>query len=219
MNKKTIPKHIHQIWIGDASKMPVAYMETWKMKGWKYTLWTEKEIAELKLENQELFDFYYSNQNWHGASDVVRIEVLNRIGGIYIDADTERILSIDDADFMDSQFFAVEANKPNGVPQGMERIANGVMGSITGHQILKTYIEMMKNAVIPTGVLPPWSTIGGSMLTRIVYAHKKQKEDGVKILMPHTFYPFDSSGNKSRTSGITYARHIWGTTHKKYGKI
>lgn len=31
-----IPKIIHQIWIGDKTKMPTKYMDTWKMDGWEH---------------------------------------------------------------------------------------------------------------------------------------------------------------------------------------
>lgn len=181
------------------------------MPGWKYQLWTEKEIAKFGLKNKKLYRRFMAEKYYHGASDVVRIEVLERLGGIYIDADTERLASIDDAPFMQADFFAVEANKPHGVPAGMQRIANGVMGSVPGHPILKAYIAAMGKA---KQVRPAWSTIGGTMLTMIVAKHRTP---GTMILEPHTFYPHDKKGEPSRTTGKSYAHHVWGTTHGLYG--
>lgn len=218
-----IPKIIHQIWIGDPNKMPTEFMETWKMGGWTYMLWNEKAIDIFGLELRDLYDFFYKQKNYHGASDVVRVEVLKRFGGIYIDADTERIEQINDAPFIEASFFAVEANRSRGVKAGQTRIANGIIGSVANHPIIEIYAREMAKAKIPEEVLPPWSTIGGSMLTSVIYdfmgGPRQMAKSGVMILEPHTFYPFDSAGNPSRTKGKTYARHIWGTTHNIYGKI
>ena len=181
-------------------------MDTWKMKGWNYILWDEKLIKEFKLKNQSLFDYYYNQQNYHGASDVVRIEVIERIGGMYVDADAELLIPFDDEEFMLGDFFTVEANMKG-------RVANGVICSIPGHPILKNYIDQMGKAKV---VLPPWSTIGGTLFTKMIQEHKTEN---THVLEPHTFYPHDSKGIKSRTSGKTFARHVWATTHKLYGKI
>lgn len=202
-----IPRHIHQVWIGDASKMPKRLMKDWNMEGWKYSLWDEKAIDVFGLFNRRLYDFYMTHKCYHGASDVVRIEVLERLGGIYIDADTERLAPIDNTPFMHADFFAVEANLKG-------RIANGVMGSVPEHPILQEYIRRMDTA---EKVMPPWSTIGGTLFTEVI--HEKRTEHSM-ILEPHTFYPFDSKGKKSRTDGEDrYAQHHWGTTHKLYGKL
>lgn len=205
---KKINKIIHQIWIGDQKLMPKHLMSGWKLEGFEYFLWTEKEIDDLKLENRELYNYFYNKGCYYGASDVVRIEVLRKFGGIYIDADTERLEDITDAPFMQADFFAVEANKPG-------RIANGIMGSVERHPILEAYIKEMGEA---KKVEPVWDTIGGTMFTRIF--NEKATERTMK-LPSHSFYPFDSRGVQSKTLGEskTYAQHFWGSTHKSYGKI
>lgn len=205
---KKINKIIHQIWIGDQSLMPKRIMDGWRIPGFEYFLWTEKEIDSLQLENRKLYDYFYSKGCYYGASDVVRLEVLRKYGGIYIDADTERLEDISDAPFMEADFFAVEANKPG-------RIANGIMGSVPGHAILEAYIKEMGQA---KRVEPVWDTIGGTMFTRIFERHRS---GDTQRLPSHSFYPFDSRGVKSKTLGQskTYAQHFWGSTHKSYGKI
>lgn len=215
-SEMAIPKIIHQIWIGDKNKMPTKLMDTWKMECWKYMLWTEKEIDEMNLENRHLYDYYYSKKCWHGASDVVRLEVLKKYGGIYIDADTERLANIEPLLVFDyvgiekpheyKSFFAVEANLEG-------RVANGVIGSVPNHPIILNYIKSMGEAV---KIDPPWSTIGGTMLTEMIGNYSDER---TQILKPHTFYPFDSKGNSARTRGITYARHFWGSTHRIYNKL
>lgn len=206
----TIPKIIHQIWIGDPAKMPRRLMDTWRMQGWEYRLWTEKEIVEFGMgeESQRLYDYFYRKGCYYGASDVVRLEVLKREGGIYIDADTERLESLDDAPFLSADFFAVEANMKG-------RVANGIIGCVPEHPIIVAYLKAMGEA---EKVEPVWSTIGGTLFTEMIDQHLTSHS---QILPPHTFYPFDSKGEKSRTlgEGKTYAQHFWGSTHKSYGKL
>lgn len=206
METNKIPKIIHQIWIGDPALMPTRLMNGWKMEGWEYRLWDEAAIDALGLQNRALYDYFYRKGCFYGASDVVRLEVLREFGGIYIDADTERLESLDDAPFLAADFFAVEANK-------IGRVANGIIGAEPNHPIIVAYIEAMGKA---KKVEPVWSTIGGTLFTEMIDQHLTP---ATQILEPHTFYPFDSKGAKSRTSGKSYAQHYWGSTHKSYGKL
>jgi mannosyltransferase OCH1-like enzyme len=192
-------------------------MDTWKMPGWEYRLWTEKEIDELKLKNILAYKFLMNLKSYAGASDIVRIEILRKFGGIYIDADTERLENIDNAPFMKAEFFAVQANKNKGVPLSQTRIANGIMGCEPDHPLIKRYIDAIGKTKV---FIPAWRTIGGTLLTQCIYDHFVASGDkGIMLLDPHTFYPFDSQGVPSRTQGKSYARHIWGSTHRLYGKI
>lgn len=203
--KKTIPKIIHQIWIGDRTLQPNKLMDTWKMAGWEYKLWTEAEIDALELQNRSLYDFYYNKGCYYGASDVVRIEALQRFGGIYIDADTERLADIDD--LLDCDFFAVTEDDYS------DRIANGVIGSVPQHEILNKYIKEMGEAKT---VEPVWSTIGGTMFTKVI---NEVGGENIKILKPVTFYPVDAQGRKARSREKNYAFHHWGSTYNLYGKL
>lgn len=204
-----IPKIVHQIWVGDQSKRPQLCMDTWKMKGWRYMLWTEAEIDELGLKNRELYDHYYKKKIWHGCSDVARIEILHKLGGIYIDSDTERLAPIDEllnfdwhstrGTFNEIQyrdFFAVWSNRD-------DRVANGVIASLKGHPILTHYIEEMGRA---ERVEPAWNTIGGTLFTKMIDLYKTPR---TQLLKPISFYPFDSKGVPARGRGTTYARHFW----------
>ena len=55
--------------------------------------WTEKEIDQLNLKNQKIYDFYkYDCQgpfpyNLRAMSDIARLEIINRFGGYYFDCD------------------------------------------------------------------------------------------------------------------------------------
>ena len=74
-----IPKKIHQIWIGP-KQPPIVWIDTWRKKyrseypGWDYTLWTDKEVAELPLRMQNLYD---KEKMYQCKADLLRLEVGN----------------------------------------------------------------------------------------------------------------------------------------------
>ena len=84
-----IPKKIHQIWIGP-KQPPIVWIDTWRKQyraqhpGWEYKLWTDAEVAELPMRMKDLYD---KEAMYQCKADLLRLEVLWREGGIYIDAD------------------------------------------------------------------------------------------------------------------------------------
>ena len=192
-----IPKTIHQIWIGNKNKAPEKHMNTWKIPGWEYMLWDEEAINEFGLKNRELYDFYYEKEIYHGASDVVRIEVLNYYGGVYIDADTERLKDITPLLKNYDMFAAGDISV---------RVPNGVIGSVPNHPVLENYIKAMGTA---EEVEPAWSTIGGSMFTKMINQYGTNK---THIYPTRTFYPNNKRGEPRKGSEKVYAIHYWGST-------
>ena len=75
-----IPKKIHQIWIGP-KQPPIVWIDTWRKKyrsqypGWDYTLWTDKEVAELPLRMQNLYD---KEKMYQCKADLLRLEVVGK---------------------------------------------------------------------------------------------------------------------------------------------
>jgi hypothetical protein len=133
---------------------------------------------------------------------VARVEILERLGGVYLDADSVCLLPIQDASFMESSFFAVYEYD--------YRIANGVIGSAPHHPILTRYIDRIAEAQV---IYPPCFTIGGTLLTTCVDLHGE--DQAVTILPTCSFYPH----NKKRPVplvGDVYAEQFWGTTNKLY---
>ena len=149
--KPIIPKIIHQIWIG--SSFPEKYkefQESWKKHhpSWEYRLWTDKEIRELKLINQAMYD---KATNLGEKSDIARYEILYRFGGLYVDTDFECLKSFDylhhTCCFYAGLLSPRSANAFN--------VANGLMGSCPGHPLLRECIYTM----IPTNDNSPMGII------------------------------------------------------------
>jgi mannosyltransferase OCH1-like enzyme len=102
-----IPRALHQIWLGPRPE-PTIFTDTWRRMcraaGWEYRMWREAEIDAFGLENRRLYE---CQPNAAGMSDVARMEILKRRGGIYLDCDFswsgtdwEKYLDLDHISFM-----------------------------------------------------------------------------------------------------------------------
>jgi len=206
-----IPKIIHQIWIGPA-KMPVEWMSSWREKNpsMKYMLWREKELDKFKLKFWDKCSYLIGKGEYRGATDLMRVEILERYGGIFVDADSICLAPIEKAPFMRSDFFVgKDFDERHG--KYVNRVANGTIGSIPHHPILKDYIDRIDKS----GIFKWWK-LGGEMLTACI-----EKTDAL-VLPICTFYPTNWDGRIAPVEGKIYATHFWGETKKRYktpGKI
>lgn len=195
----TIPKHIHQIWIGP-DKAPKDYLDTWVKlhPGWGYTLWDEEKIAEFGLKNRSVYNAYCALRVFSGAVNIARVEVLERLGGVYIDADSKCVHTLEDAPFMNRNLFTVYA------VEGDVRLANSPIGSVAGHHILKNYIKKLSGV---KDLLPSFEKTGPKLWTTCI-------KEMSKVLPAYSFLPIFHTGYKNKIKGTVYAEHDWDTTHK-----
>ena len=207
----SIPRHIHQIWLGPRP-VPGRWVAGWRRAhpGWAHTLWRESDVLPiLPAGTVRVWDHYVSRQRWHGAADVARVAILLRHGGVYADVDSEVVTPFDEAPFMAASFFAGRA-----LPTVTHayRLANGVIGAEVDHPILVTYAEMIAQA---ERLEPVWDTVGGTMLTLAVAAHPGLA--GVMILPTRVFYPEGMKGERAPGDETVYTRHYWASTYGLYG--
>lgn len=199
-----IPKTIHQIWIGPKSK-PEEWMQTWhdKNPSMKYILWTEREIFDFGLRFKDKVEYLIGKGIYSGASDIIRIEILERLGGVYIDSDSICVKSIENAPFMNLDFF-VGKDYDHKRKRFVNMVANGTIGSAPEHPILKEYLEKISKSGCTK-----WWDMGGRMLTTCI-------TDSKYILPTCTFYPENWDGRKAPIEGETYAQQKWATTTGLY---
>jgi mannosyltransferase OCH1-like enzyme len=130
-----IPRVFHQIWLGPDPLPPefARYRETWKLHhpDWEHRLWTEESLPG-ELRRPEARD-----RLRHPAerSDILRLELLWRYGGVYLDVDLECRRSIEPLlgglDFFCAYLKAGQVN-------------NAIMGAVADHEILDRALDEVR---------------------------------------------------------------------------
>jgi inositol phosphorylceramide mannosyltransferase catalytic subunit len=131
-----VPRILHQIWLGD-SPLPDAfagYRETWRRHhpDWDHRFWTEDNLPS-DLRRAEV---YARLRIPAERSDILRLEVLWRLGGVYVDTDFECLRPLDPL-IEDLDFFTAPL-KPNGW------VNNAFIGSVPGHPILDRALNELR---------------------------------------------------------------------------
>jgi inositol phosphorylceramide mannosyltransferase catalytic subunit len=211
--KYTIPRTIHQIWLGSA--LPERYSDwqkTWITlhPEWNYKLWTDSDLDLFKMINSEK---YYSIKSLGARSDILRYEILYKYGGIYADTDFECMKSFDDI-ITRCSFFA-------GIPHcrdGRPLINNALIGSSPGNKIIFDCITNMKmhriDVTNPDSIM---EITGASLLSDSVINIIDSGENDIIIFPASFFYPFRGDLRNIRTirqarkcqQPETFALHYW----------
>lgn len=133
-------------------------LESWKVhhppsKGWKIVIWTEEDIIhddaigsidapkkfvlkENEMLNRDAYEATLQIENYGAASDILRLDILNKFGGVYVDVDYFCVECLDDLDAGQAQFFCGASNT------GCVELNNGLMACQKGgHPIVTEMIE------------------------------------------------------------------------------
>jgi hypothetical protein len=146
-NECRIPYIIHQNWFGVTGDMPMLYRQwkkDWRKKhpGWTIICWNEEMLRQhlkKKFYNEKIFNNAKNERNYAKMSDVVRYEIIEKFGGLYVDFDTRCFESF--KILHDKYDFFASLEEIN----GLLACANCVFGAKTGHPILKKCIENINN--------------------------------------------------------------------------
>lgn len=209
-----IPQIIHQIWLG--SEVPESLkilQQTWIDhhidRGWSYKLWTDDDVAQIELYNQE---FYDASDNYGVKSDILRWEIIYRYGGVYVDMDYECLQPLDELHYTYDFYTALQP-----VDTAFVQLGAAAFGARPGHPILKHCIETIKN---------DWHFKGAPSKTGPVHFTKSfytcAGKDGNKDIAFPAFYfyplgcqektyffPLDGDNRKSWRQGGAFAIHWW----------
>jgi mannosyltransferase OCH1-like enzyme len=171
-----IPKKIHLIWLG--SPLPEKFKQLVsriKEINFDYEIkeWTDDNI-EFELTNQQLFD---STTNMGSKSDILRMEILYRYGGIYMDHDFYQCKKFDDL----LRYEFVVGSKYD------SEIWNGLIMSTKENVICETYIKDIQHNVANVGDI--MNTTGPFKLKNIFDTNTFNIN--YKVLIGDYFYPFD----------------------------
>jgi inositol phosphorylceramide mannosyltransferase catalytic subunit len=177
--KTKIPKILHKIWLG--SELPEQYdgmIEALRKlhPHWEYRLWTDRNI-DFPLRNQCQFD---RCTNMGQKSDILRYEILDRFGGIYLDMDFMAVRPMDP--LCGIEFFA-------GVTYDKEpQLANGLIGCAPSHPLIKK-IASFEHGFKSSDGLDVMKSTGPDYFTKMFFSSSSLHCGAVAF--PNTFfYPF-----------------------------
>lgn len=209
----SIPKIIHQLWIGP-KEPPTKHMDTWKHMNpeFEYIRWTEEELQKRNFHSK-CKDRLAEMVEINGQADIIRWEILYEYGGVFLDADSICVEKIDDV-LMNCKYFAGWEHETlrNGL------IATGTMGFPPKHPLVKEAIEWIKNNCVhyhTTGLMA-WQSVGPGLLTRM---YNSGKYNDMTIFPSYTFLPIHCTGAEYKGHGKIYAYQEWGSTKRNYEQM
>ncbi|KAA8495534.1 Inositol phosphoceramide mannosyltransferase 3 [Porphyridium purpureum] len=138
--RQDIPKVIHQIWIGPR-EAPCVWLDSWRIEylgrfsGWKYELWSDSEVHSMDMVNRDLYD---KEQKYQCKADILRLELLYKYGGVYIDADMVSLgkdLSEVMVDANNSTKFMI-SYEPDTKDKPYSVIGNSIIAVTPGHPLI-----------------------------------------------------------------------------------
>ena len=207
-----IPRIIHQIWLGPLNP-PLDALSTWKINhpDWEYHLWTEKNLPA--LVNQKAFD---DSDSYPQKADILRYELLQQFGGVYIDADVFCVRPID-------SLFAQLSKKSSELVAAYEGreddealIANTVMMSGLNNPFIG---ELVANIDVSQKG-KAWEITGPQYLTDSI----RKYNPSISLLPSKTFFPVHHKDKEHRVVSLSECKedpeifgiHMWSGTKRGY---
>ncbi len=200
-----IPKILHCVWLGGKPLPPPARrcIRSWKalLPDWELRIWTEDnfDVSENPYCRQA-----YTAKQYAFASDYIRLAVLHRYGGVYLDTDVELLRPFTEEMLACRGFSGYET--PHTLP-------TGVMGAEAGHPFIAHLLRHYDGAAF----LRPDGSYDRTPNIQIITALAKERgfvPDGTKqavmdfTLFPQTvFCPLSHDGSGSCFSPDTCAIH------------
>jgi hypothetical protein len=130
-----IPKVFHQIWVGP-QPLPDEFKELqsgWRRlhPSWELKLWTDANLPA-NLVRPEVYELLRQPGE---RADILRLELLSRFGGVYVDVDFEALKPIDELlDGVPAFFGALDSG----------RISNAIIGSVPGHPYFARALDELR---------------------------------------------------------------------------
>lgn len=195
-----IPKIIHQIWSGKHKPLSNDFLElaqTWKDLhcDWQYVFWNDQKMELFMEENYpqyvESFNlFAYDVQRW----DVIRYLILYKMGGLYVDFDTECLNNIEPLLKTDCCFGTDK--KDNIIYAAFVKNAylnNTYMASVPEHPFMKAIIEHVFNLdtiyIEDSNKLLRVLQTSGALMLSDMYSQYPDKES-IRIIPAEEIAPF-----------------------------
>jgi len=187
-----IPKVFHQIWLGP-KPMPEqhrVWSRTWLRlnPGWTLRLWTGPE--ELSLVNQREFD---TARHAVEQSDILRYEIVYRLGGCYIDTDFECLRRFDWRLLTNEAFVGLETE---------ERVNNALFAAERRHPWLEAVIHQLPLHRAARASKSVAERTGPDLLQAVTSGRRD-----VKVFPASYFYPMPIEQRKQHRQPLEAGRY------------
>lgn len=149
-----IPKILHRVWLSyDGKSYNEALNERCKnaikmqnecCKDFTIMEWGN-ECVDYYLEKYPMFKRYYCDvKNLAYCSDIIRLDVLYRYGGIYLDTDVGVFQPLNNKKILNSRFFIGQECVDNNAKHSLygHMVSNGIMGAEKGNKIIKSFLDV-----------------------------------------------------------------------------
>jgi hypothetical protein len=120
-----IPRLVHRIWLG--SEVPAEFGAVWQrwhdlFPDYTFRTWREGDLRELGMPK-----YLWSARTYSEQSDIARLRIVNRCGGIYADCDVEPLVRFDDLWTNDDRLVVFESPGPGRILAGLIAAAPGAL--------------------------------------------------------------------------------------------
>lgn len=174
-----IPKIIHYCWFGGKQlpKLAIRCLESWR----KYC--PDYEIIEWNENNFDITATTYTREafeakKWAFISDYVRLYVLSRYGGIYMDTDVEVIKPLE-------PFLELEGFSGFELP---DRIPTGLMASEKGQPLISEFLTLYDDKhFIINGTMDLTTNV--EIMTNCARSKGLKLNNQLQVVDGYTFYP------------------------------
>ncbi len=153
-----IPKILHWVWIGSKPfpRESVDYVRSWvgKHPDWTCYLWTDRPrplphsqlkirmVNELKWSDPKLREHYENSDNFGEKSDLLRLEIIDQEGGVYVDHDVKCLKAFDPFHHAFDLYCGMEMPYKTSLESSIFP-TNNTLGARAGHPILKRCKEWL----------------------------------------------------------------------------
>lgn len=192
---------LHQIWLGP-NPCPSMWTDSVKQfaanKNFHYILW--KDNSTIQLKNLDQFE---KCPDYAGKADILRYEILQQYGGVYIDADSV-ILNEDKLSLLIHQFFSSDAEAAFGIEPVIRKhvVANGVIFAKKNSGFIAALIQEISKI--------QWFLTASYILTGPTLVTEKLREmpsANVYLYASEVFYPQHWFGIKTVDAHKTMSFH------------
>lgn len=209
-----IPKVIHFIWLGNnpidkRSQMCINSAKR-NLNNYKINIWTEKNLnLQILCSRNKFFNECIKNKLWAFASDYLRLYILSKYGGIYLDTDVEVIKKFDS--LLNNKCFLGKEKELN----GKEYIGTGIIGAEKNSKVISKLLSFYDEKI--------WKVdyYNNPIIFSNVLSENNFKND-VKVYPTNYFCPYVPFSKKLfvNVTSSTYTIHWysanWGMSRKGY---